>query len=208
MPVISHVIFDMDGTLADTAKLTIPACAKSALAFALPPLSDAKIRETIGYANPEFYYRLYPELDRETALAFGASVEALEQEMVWQVGKAMLFPGIQTLLEALSGRNILLYVASTGGKRHVDSVLGATGIRAYFDAVCCGEPEKAGMVAEIIAGRPPEGWAMVGDKPHDLRAARANSIVALAARYGYCTEEDAALFDGALGAAMDLMDWI
>lgn len=205
---IRHVVFDMDGTLADTAKVTIPACAEASRRFGLAQLTEDEIKAAIGYANPAFYFRLYPNVERETVFSYGEAVEALEEKIVWGMGEALLFAGIKETLLALAGRDIRLYVASTGDQGHVDAVLKTTGIEHFFAQIACGEPEKVEMVAKIIGETDPRTFAMVGDKPHDLNAARGNGILALAAGYGYCSPEDAAKFDGVLHAPMHILEWL
>jgi len=194
----------MDGTLADTAKVTIPACATVAAQFGLSQPPDEMIRAAIGFANPEFYFRLYPNLDEETVRAFGKAVEEAEEGIVWTVGEGILFPGVLELLDALRERGIPMHVASTGDQGHVDAVLGTAGIERFFATIACGAPQKVAMVADIIGANDPASFAMVGDKEHDLHAARGNGIMAIAAIYGYCT--DGALFDRALSAPLELLE--
>ena len=201
--VIKQIIFDMDGTLADTAKVTIPACAEVSARLNLPPLSDESIRAAIGFANPDFYFKLYPNLTPETVLAFGEAVEEAEERIVWTMGEGILFPGILALLQALRARGIRMHVASTGDQGHVDAVLQTAGIEDFFTTISCGAPEKVDMVAGIISPGDPAHFAMVGDKEHDLRAARGNGIMAVAALFGYCT--DAAGFDHALKTPAELL---
>ena len=48
------LLFDMDGTLVDTLKMTARAFDELSGDFGLPPLSEARIRAAIGLADPEF----------------------------------------------------------------------------------------------------------------------------------------------------------
>ena len=202
---IRQLIFDMDGTLADTGKATIPALARVSAQYGLSRVPDQIILDTIGFANPEFYFRLYPALPKEFMVTFGSEVEAVEEKMIRALGKKILFPGIDDLLQSLKSLNITLHVASTGDSNHIHAVLEASGINAYFSSVCCGEPEKAGMIAKITGNHPRETFAMVGDRAYDLRAARQNFIWAIAAAYGYCSDADAANFDFVLRSPDELI---
>lgn len=204
---IKHIIFDMDGTLADSGKATSIACAQISKAYGLPPLSDAKIRETIGYANPEFYFRLYPTVKKPTMLAYAKEVEELEERIVWDMGVDILFPGVMQMLEALMRRGIRLYIASTGDVSHVNAVLTTAGIQHFFDIIGFGEPDKEEMVRKMVCGDTAR-WSMVGDKQKDLFAARANGILAIAAGFGYCSQQDASRFDRVLQTPAQLLEWI
>ena len=121
------------------------------------------------------------------------------------LGKDILFPGIIDLLQALKARGAVLHVASTGDSSHVYGVLKTAGIQEFFSSISCGEPEKVQMVAEIIGKNQKETFAMVGDKAHDLRAARGNGITAIAAAYGYCSDTDAPRFDYVLRSPGELL---
>lgn len=203
-----RLIFDMDGTLADTAKATIPACAAISARHRLPPLKDDDIRAAIGYANPEFYYRLYLQYDRARIAAYGADVEQAETAFVHRLGPDILFPGVLKMLRTLREMGVPLYIASTGDAAHVDAVLGSAGITPLFTGIYCGQPEKVRMVGEILGRADRSHWAMIGDKQKDLDAAHGNGILAIAAGYGYCTASEAARFDRVLHAPEELPAWV
>lgn len=205
---IRNVIFDLDGTLSNTAKATIPACAAVSKQFGLPELSADHIRNTMGYANPEFYFRLYPDVEKDIMLRYCEAVEMAEAQMIGTLGADVLFPHIIDMLHALHERGMRLYIASTGDPQHVDATIDASGIRGLFDGISCGEPEKVAMVSAIIGNGNKAEYAMVGDKLHDLRAARGNGITAIAAGYGYCNDEDAVLFDHVLASPMDMLSLV
>ena len=59
-----NIIFDMDGTLIDSAKIAIPAFEKICPEFGMPIPDDDAITSAIGYANPHFYYRIYPNIGK------------------------------------------------------------------------------------------------------------------------------------------------
>lgn len=201
-----HVIFDMDGTLADTAKATIGACADASEHFGFPRLDNARIIHTIGIANPEFYYRLYPDLDRERVYAYGQMVEALEEARIPGMGEGILFSGVKQMLCALKAMGVPLYVASTGSPEHVDVVLRSSGIIGLFSVIACGKPEKIEMVDELIGkGADRSQWAMVGDTAKDLDAARASGIAAIAAGFGYCARETWPHYDTVLHEPQDML---
>jgi len=202
---IKQVIFDMDGTLADTAKATIPALALVAKQYGFAAASDQSVLDTIGYANPEFYFRLYPALSSESVIAFGSKVEEQEKHIIFSLQEKIIIPGIGELLRALKNRGIALHVASTGDESHVCAVLEASGVKALFNSIHCGAPEKSQMVRKIIGYNPKETFAMVGDKAHDLSAARNNGIKVIAALYGYCSDADALLFDGLVRSPGELL---
>ena len=205
---IQNLIFDMDGTLADTVSATIPAFAEVTPRYGLPPVSEEAIRNAVGYANPEFYYRLYPGHDPVEIHAFGQEIERAEEAHVRRLGEAMLFPGMRAMLDRLIGMRVALHIASTGDQAHVDAVLGSAGIMSLFRSIRCGESAKERMVGEIIGASDRSEWAMVGDRKKDVDAARANGITVIGAGFGYVARSDRALFNRVADSPSELIRWV
>ena len=205
---IKNVIFDMDGTLVDSGKATVIACAQVAQELGMLPPTLTSIRRVIGYANPEFYERLLPNERPETVKRFGEKVEKEEQNMVEELGDKLLFPNVIATLCELKKRGIALYLASTGSHEHVESCLRVTKLTPFFEVIACEEPEKIKMVGKIMDAGNPSEWLMVGDKNKDARAARGNGIIAIGAGYGYCDELEAKNFDYVLSDPLELVAYI
>ncbi len=205
---IRSLIFDMDGTLADTLQATAPALSEVSPRYGLPPLAMETVREAIGFANPEFYYRLYPESDHARLRALGGEVERLEETYIRRLGEAMLFPGVRQMLDRLIALGVALHVASTGDPAHVDVVLRSAGILPLFRSVHCGESAKERMVGEILGASDRSEWAMVGDRKKDVDAARANGIPVIGAGFGYVERTEQALFDRVADSPADIVRWV
>lgn len=204
---IKHIIFDIDGTLADTAKVLIPACTQVSKDYGLPPVSDDVIRQTIDYAYPDFYFELYPHKTKHLMLEYGRKVDALAEAAIWEMGKSILFPGVISMLESLILRRVSLSVTSMADFPYVNAVLTTAGIQHFFDMIAYGEPDEEDAVRNIIFGSPTR-WALVGDKPKDMSAARANGILAIAAGFGYVNRHDAAMFDRVLSSPGGILNWV
>jgi len=199
-----HIIFDLDGTLAATAKATAKAISAVEQTYNLPKITDADIREAMGLAGMEFYQKLFPGVPEETLVNAGREIDNYEDAMIIEIGQEILFQDAYEMLTNLTNKGLALYIASTGSKRHVEATLNAGGIKHFFTEIHCDEPQKIDMVKRIIAGRPTSQWIMVGDMYTDSEAARGNNILALGAGYGYLAEEDKALFDAVLNKPDDI----
>ena len=203
-----HIIFDLDGTLSDTAKATAAAISRVEKQYELPKISISHIHAAMGLADLEFYAHLYPNESAEKLMKAGAAIDSLEEEAIKAIGKEILFPGVMDMLTGLVNNGYNLYIASTGSENHVYTTLISAGIEKLFTAISCGEPAKILMVKNIIAGRDPQKWVMVGDMFKDSEAARNNNILALGAGFGYLAEEDRRLFDGALSEPGEIYDYL
>ena len=204
---IHTVIFDMDGTLSDSAVLTEAAFRLIAPGQGLPVPSEDAIRRVMGNATPEFYYMLFPGFPRDVINETGKLVDEEELRILPSFGDRLLFPGCRELLVRLKENKIRLYLASTGAEAHVSSVLGGTGIIDLFEKISCGRPNKTGMLGEMVQGGDREGYVMVGDMQKDHEGARANGIVSVGACYGYCKRE-LTDFDYYIDAPLELLEII
>lgn len=189
------VVFDMDGTLVDTMRMTAQAFSDLAEGFGLMPLPEARVRGAIGLSDAHFYRALYPDADADTLRAFGRAVERRENECARALGPEILFAGVRGMLDALRGAGRTLYIASTGSESHVTTALAESGVIGLFDRIACGSADKAGMLAGLIRGIDPATCAIVGDTALDASAGRSAGIAALGAGFGYLKPEDYALFD-------------
>ena len=183
------VIFDLDGTLSDSAILTMEALNIAAPKFGLPVPSEEDVRKATGNANPEFYYILYPDYPRELVEKTGSLVEQEELRILPAVSRKLLFEGCGDLLASLMEQDMRLYIASTGDREHVYSILYETGIINYFSVISCNSPDKTEMLCNLTATGNRKGYVMVGDMKKDYEAARKNNILSVGACFGYCRPE-------------------
>jgi phosphoglycolate phosphatase len=192
---VKRFIFDMDGTLSDTAKATAAALNTIAEKRGVPPIGKAALKEAMGLPGVEFWRKILPGFDEEFLRSFEAELSAEEDRIIETMGSAILFPGIAGTLEQLRKRGADLYIASTGSPAHVEATLGASGIKRLFTGIYCGRNRKIEMVREILNHDDPGRWIMIGDKCFDAEAAKNNGIYAIGAGYGYCDKTDYFLFD-------------
>jgi len=208
VPKIHTVIFDLDGTLSDSAVLTIAALENVAPRYGFPVPTEEAVQKATGHANPEFYYILFPGYPRDKVLDMGRSVEHEELRLLPAISGKLLFDGCLELLTRLKEGGIRLNIASTGDSEHVNSILNATGIMGFFDVVSCGCPDKTEMLCEMIDNGVPKrdksGYIMVGDMKKDSDSARANGILSVGACYGYC-KRALSNFDMYIDSPMELL---
>lgn len=189
----------MDGTLADTRRITGPALLEVAAQYGLSPPPPERVAAAIGISGDAFYRVALPDAPQDLLEEIAARTFALEAAMTRALGPALLFDGIAEVLGAMLAQGVRLAIASTGETEHVDSVLGHTGIRAMFDIVRCNSNDKAAMLGDISAMLPGYRLIMVGDKPKDSLAARAHGIASIGAGYGFSTPQELAGFDAIAG---------
>ena len=208
MTKLKQIIFDMDGTLSDTAKATYTAIKQVEKHLDIPPITDAIIRDAMGIAGLDFYRHMYPTVPLETLLKLEPQVDALELSAIQNMKQSVLFPEVVEMLTALKQAGITMYIASTGSKIHVHGTLEAAEIQGFFTEIHCGEPAKISMVQRIVGDADPREWAMVGDMFKDSEAARGSNILAIGAGFGYLADEDYPLFDVVLKTPRELLNYV
>ena len=137
---VKHIIFDMDGTLVDSAQVSIAACRAIAPQFNLAVLPPETIQNAIGYANPDFYYQLYSNEEKNLLHKYSAAVEAYEAEIIRDFTGDLLFPDIRPMLQELATQGYPLYIASTGDSNHVFDSLTKGNIIHHFEKIYCNRP--------------------------------------------------------------------
>ena len=179
------VVFDFDGTLAD---------------------SLTWFRSVLGDVLE--HHRLKPlTLDQAEALR-GLTPKAIMDELeipTWKVpliaadvrqraadnaDQIVLFDGIPELLLALKASGVSLAVVSSNGEKAVREVLGAE-LAGLFDqfACCAALFGKASVFKKVIkkAGTTPQRTLCVGDEVRDIDAAREASCNCAAVSWGFAT---------------------
>lgn len=185
------IIFDIDGTLLETARVTVPAVQRTLAAYGLPvPEADA-ICSYFGRPVQEYHAWLRAQCPAEKAAEIVAATDRLELDLIGAEGK--LYDGMHDALQALAAEGHVFAVCSNAPEDYLGEFLDAHDLRHFFREVRCRGTRysgKAEMVAElmsIIGARPA---IVVGDRHDDVTAAHANGALAIAAAYGFGNDDE------------------
>jgi N-acetyl-D-muramate 6-phosphate phosphatase len=185
------VLFDLDGTLADTAPDLGYALNRLRLARGLPEVPIENLRSHassgargllavgfgIGPEDPDF-----DSLRTEFLDAYERNVARASR----------LFPGIESLLAAIEANGLLWGIVTNKAERFTRPLLDALGLLSRAACVICGDttayskPHPAPLLAaaERIGVESAE-CIYVGDDLRDVQAGRAAGMDVVVARYGY-----------------------
>jgi len=191
---VNTLIFDWDGTLADSIDNIVIAMQRAAVDVGLTVRTPREVRDIIGLALPDAVAVLYPDLQdpllaRRVIEAYTDNYLALEQQ------PSVLFEGVHAALEVLRGEGFHLAVATGKTRRGLDRMLATHDLENYFDVTRCAD-ETAGkpdprMIAEIL--RELEVAAadacMVGDSEFDIIMGHNAGVRPVAVTYGAMTEQ-------------------
>lgn len=185
------IIFDLDGTLFNTASAFIPACEDFFLTYNKPYPGNREVMKLVG--EPEAYFRewlIRHDIDQPFEQTRRRMIE-LEVGYIYKNGA--LFEGVKLLLEELyrSGQEIAL--CSNAVDAYQEAVFEKTEISSFFSSVRLPRSpsdNKTSMVRELIQQAEPASYHIVaGDRIHDIMAARDNGLISIGCAYGYGFDE-------------------
>src|SRR6266404_1563900 len=136
------VIWDVDGTLVDTAELHFAAWVKLAQELG-KPFTRRDFAATFGRRNPEIIGTLF-------GAQFSASeMDALavrKEDYYKATARAgvQLLPGVQILLQDLYAAGFKQAIGSSAPRGNLDLILELTATGRYFDAVVSGQDTERG----------------------------------------------------------------
>ena len=186
---IKLLIFDWDGTLADSAAQIVGAMQGAIRGLKLPPRSDDSIRELIGLGLNEGLQILYPdiELDGLRRLLNGYRAKWLSEG----AGEAPLFAGALQAAQGLETQGLRIAVATGKSRRGLDrSLAHHAELRAIVKNSRCADETASKpdplMLRELLAdeGLEPQQALMIGDTAYDAAMARAIGMPALGVACG------------------------
>jgi phosphoglycolate phosphatase len=181
------IVFDWDGTLADSAGL-IARCIQQACAdIGAPVPTEAHARHVIGLGLDDALAYLVPDLPQSDYRRLADSYRA---HYFAGDGQILLFEGARDALHDLRAHGFRLAVATGKTRRGLDRAMQNLGVADCFDATRCADETASKpdplMLHELFAQLQvgPERSLMIGDTTHDLDMARAAGTAALAVTYG------------------------
>lgn len=214
---LQAVLFDLDGTLADTAPDMALTVNRMRQARGLPDVPAESVRPHVSKGARGMI-----------GAAFGVTPEhaefaAMREEFLRLYAEnlcvdTVLFPGMETLLGHLEGHGIAWGVVTNKFERLARPVLAGLGLTKRAAVIVGGDtcarakpfPDPL-LHAAATLGVPPAATLYVGDDERDVQAARAAGMPVIVAGYGYLGDgPPPALWnaDGVVMHASDIKPWI
>ncbi|BDB42000.1 hypothetical protein Mkiyose1665_37800 [Mycobacterium kiyosense] len=181
------VIFDLDGTLTDSA-VGIVACFRHALTHVGAPIPDGDlVAMIVGPPMDETFRGM--ELNGRAEEAF-AAFRAEYGSRGWAMNS--LFDGIAPLLADLQAAGVRLAVATSKLEPTARRILAHFGLDQHFEVIAGACPDGSRRSKTEVLGHAlaqleplPERVLMVGDRSHDVDGAAAHGIDTVVVGWGY-----------------------
>lgn len=186
------ILFDLDGTLTDSAEGIIN-CAQLALKyFGLPVPDRADMQFVVGPPLRDSFLRLgVPEADVEKAIEIYRS-----RYVPTGMFENTPYPGIFAMLGALKEAGHELYVATSKPEGMATAILEKFHLSGYFDKIYGASLDgsrdtKDTVIAYVLEELGPrENIIMVGDTHYDVLGAAVHGIKTIGVSWGYGKTED------------------
>ncbi|MEK9712471.1 MAG: HAD-IA family hydrolase [Thalassolituus sp.] len=212
MKLPAAVLFDLDGTLVDTAPDFFEVVNSLRADIGKQPLSDDTIREQVSNGGIALATITY-EVSREDPDIQAYRQKVLDRYETAVGAHAELFDGFTDVLAFLAKENIPWGIVTNKPRKYTDLLLERMPLPCHF--VVCPEdvknnkpaPDSLLLCAEKMQVNAQECW-YVGDHIRDIQAAKAADMFSIAALFGYIEEKDdpkAWNAEHYIGSATDLL---
>jgi phosphoglycolate phosphatase len=185
------VVFDLDGTLADTAPDLASALNRVLAALGRPPLSLAEVRTMIGSGVRMLLYRALAATGEVSERAVDEAYPMFMVDYGSRLCEATrAYPGVGAALDALTAAGAALALCTNKPEALARALVEALGWQGRFRAVIGGDtltarkPDPAPLHA-AIAGAGDGRALLVGDSLIDGETARAAGVPFVAVSFGY-----------------------
>jgi len=186
IPVFPVYLFDVDGTLVDSAADICGAIQTVLAATTRPEVEPSYLKRYIGYHLIDLFNDLFPEMSKEEVDKLICDYRAVYPTRNHQ--STRLYPNVLETISRLPGRKS---TATTKGTPTTRIVLEKFGLLGYFDHVqgTDGFPSKPAPDVVLksieVFGVKPAECLLVGDAAPDMEAGRRAGVRTCAVRYGY-----------------------
>ena len=197
MPLSPALIFDLDGTLVETAPDLLAATNAVLTAHGRETIDPATLRHMVGHGAKVLLQQAWAKTgDQATDAEIGGLFdEFLAYYSANIAAGSYAFPGVEETLVALKRDGMRLGVLTNKAQVMTDLLMPALKLDHYFNSIWgAGRMSYTKPDARIFhdivheLGGPEGGAVMIGDSVTDLATARAANVPCILVSYGYTPE--------------------
>ena len=211
------LLFDLDGTLIDSAPDLAGAANDLRAVHGLPPLAHAELRPMVGSGARGMVgvaFGVLPADDRFAGLRDAFLARYAERLL----HSTRIFDAVLPVLDALDAAGLRWGIVTNKAMRFTAPLVDGLGLRTRAVVVIAGDttphakPHPAPLLeAARQAAVPPSACVYIGDDHRDIVAGRAAGMATLAAAWGYLGQGEPVQAWGAdhvLSSPAELLQWL
>lgn len=184
------IIFDFDGTLADTTALILWTCRSAIDTLGMAKRTDSECKATIGLPLREGFRQLYPDAsDTELAKCVETYRRIFNDNKKSLIPK--LYPGVKHTLEELRKLGIEMSIASSRSNASLTEFCEVNSLSPFFslilgaDDVTKAKPDPEAVLKTLaLLDRSPDSTLVVGDMPVDIAMGKRAGCSTVGVTYG------------------------
>lgn len=189
------ILFDLDGTLVDTAPDMVSVLEAMQISHGRPPVPHSLARSNVSNGALGLIRLAFPSstVAEEKRLQH----EYLDRYQQSVCEKSVVFPGLDRLLDRLDAAQLPWGVVTNKPQKLTEPLLAGLGLDARMACIISGDtiaerkPHPAPLLLATKKTRvAPDKTIYVGDAARDIEAGRAAGMTTVAAAYGYITPDD------------------
>jgi len=218
LPERTALIFDLDGTLVDSAPDLHRSLNAVLAEQGRPPVPLADIRAMVGDGAAKLVERGFADTGAacEAAALPGLVERFLVHYAAGRHAMTTAFPGVVETLTELRARGCRLGVCTNKPYRPSLEILEVLGLSGFFGAVTGGDslpvrkPDPGHLLGTLaLLDASADAAVMVGDSANDVAVARAAGVPAIVVSYGYTRVPAAELGgDALIDSFADVLTWL
>ena len=183
------ILFDVDGTLVDSAGHIHAAMVATFAGQGLDAPDRAETMSIIGLSLPEAFTQLAPAHDVPVMVEAYKEAFAELRETAGSAENAPLYPGVRAALERMRDEGRVLGVATGKSRRGLSAVFETHGLNGLFETVQVADdhPSKPNpsMIEAAMAETMQTQAMMIGDTTYDMQMAKNAGVRAVGVAWGY-----------------------
>ena len=213
---IRAVLFDLDGTLLDTAPDLVRVLNQVRVEQGRDPLPYATARTQVSHGSSGLIRLGFPDVQADLQERLRQRLLELYSERL-AVG-TQLFDGCREVLDVLRARGMAWGIVTNKPGFLTGPLLEQLGLAAEAGCVVSGDtlPQRKPHPAPLLLAaeqlsQAPQDCLYVGDAERDVQASRAAGMPVLVARYGYLGPDDDPYLwnpDGMIDQPTQVIDWL
>ena len=189
----SIILFDLDGTLTDSAEGIVNSVVYALERKGIPYTSNRELRRFVGPPLQDSFRDYCGFSEEQAKEAVKIFREYFTEKGIYENS---VYEGVSEMLDALCKAGFTLAVATSKPEAFAEQILMRFDLAKYFSVIAGAEmngtskPVVIRQALQRLGAEPSDQILMVGDREHDILGAKEVGIASLGVLYGYGSMEE------------------